>query len=408
MKKKLYITRAIKITALLLIVVLFSLVLQSYVLVHYDGNRMRLDGYYLEEKNSLDVVFIGASDIYASFAPGLAYEKFGFTSYSYATASSTAGAAKTMLKEVMRTQNPQKIVIEVNAFLYGFDNDSKISSVRNYIDNVPLNENKIEYLQSGAIPEGEEEIEYYLPLIKYHSTWNDYPEPSGKYLSQIITQHMDGSTKLKGYRTQTAFCKTAPGYPCINNTLARNDKTLSLLPEYEAKLRDLLEYCKEQELDVLFIRTPHMVDKSTYGRFKRANAVGKIIREYGFDYVNFERDSNTLAYTESDYYNIDHLNFYGSAKFTEYLGSILTEKYGVKKSELSEKQKKNWDTAAEYYHKLYDYADKYTNTEYKETGHIQTLEENKTVMGYIDNFAEKGEIPKAKVTPTNPSEEPEI
>ena len=219
---------------------------------------------------------------------------------------------------------------------------------------------------------------------------------------------MDGSTKLKGYRTQTAFCKTAPGYPCINNTLARNDKTLSLLPEYEAKLRDLLEYCKEQELDVLFIRTPHMVDKSTYGRFKRANVVGKIIREYGFDYVNFERDSTTLAYTESDYYNIDHLNFYGSAKFTEYLGSILTEKYGVKKSELSEKQKKNWDTAAEYYHKLYDYADKYTNTEYKETGHIQTLEENKTVMGYIDNYAEKGEIPKAKVTPTNPSEEPEI
>ena len=171
MKKKLYITRAIKITALLLIVVLFSLVLQSYVLVHYDGNRMRLDGYYLEEKNSLDVVFIGASDIYASFAPGLAYEKFGFTSYSYATASSTAGAAKTMLKEVLRTQNPQKIVIEVNAFLYGFDNDSKISSVRNYIDNVPLNENKIEYLQSGAIPEGEEE--YLIELV--NPIWTAQP-----------------------------------------------------------------------------------------------------------------------------------------------------------------------------------------------------------------------------------------
>ena len=103
MKKKLYITRAIKITALLLIVVLFSLVLQSYVLVHYDGNRMRLDGYYLEEKNSLDVVFIGASDIYASFAPGLAYEKFGFTSYSYATASSTAGAAKEQMSAGSRT-----------------------------------------------------------------------------------------------------------------------------------------------------------------------------------------------------------------------------------------------------------------------------------------------------------------
>ena len=408
MKKKLYISRAIKISALLLVVLCFSLLLQNYVLVHYDGNRMRLDGYYLEEKDSLDVVLVGASDVYASFSPGLAYEKFGFTSFSYATASSTAGAAKTMLKEVLRTQKPQKIVIEINAFLYGFDNETKISSVRNYIDNVPLNENKIEYLQSGAIPPGEEETEYYLPLIKYHSTWNDYPEPSGKYLSQMITQHLNGSTKLKGFRTQTAILTPEPGYPCINNTLARNSKSLALLPDLETKLRDLCEYCKEQELDVLFIRTPHAVDKTTYGRFKRANAAGNIIRSYGFDFVNFERDPKTLAYPESDYYNIDHLNIYGSAKFTEYLGTLLTEKYGVKKSDLSEKQKEKWDTAAEYYHKLYDYADKYINTEYKKTGHVQTLEENKDVMRYIDNYAEKGEIPKVKVNPSAPTEEPEI
>ena len=75
---------------------------------------------------------------------------------------------------------------------------------------------------------------------------------------------------------------------------------------------------------------------------------------------------------------------------------------------MSGKQKENWDTAAEYYHKLYDYADKYINTEYKKTGHIQTLEENKTVMGYIDNYAENGKLPKIKVNPTNPTEEPEI
>ena len=406
MKKKLYISRAIKITALLLSVLALSLILQSYVLVHYDGNRMRLDGYYLEEKDSLDVVLIGASDVYASFSPGLAYEKFGFTSFSYATASSTAGAAKTMLKEVLRTQKPQKIVIEINAFLYGFDNETKISSVRNYIDNVPMNQNKIEYLQSGAIPAGEEEVEYYLPLIKYHSTWNDYPEPSGKYLSQTITQHMEGSTKLKGYRTRTAISTPAPGYPCINHTLANNDHTLALLPDYEAKLRDLCEYCKEQQLDVLFIRTPHAVDKSTYGRFKRANAAGKIIQSYGFDFVNFERDPVTLAYPITDYYNIDHLNIYGSAKFTEYLGKMLTEKYGVKKSEMSEKQMENWDVAAKYYHKLYDYADKYINTEYKNTGHEQTLEENKDVMRYIDNYAEKGEIPKVKIDPSAPTDEP--
>lgn len=449
MKKKLYITRAIRIIALGLCVLACTLLLQRFVLVHYDGNRMRLDGYYLEEKDSLDVVFIGASDCYASFAPGLAYEKFGITSFSYATASATAGAAKTMVKEVMRTQNPQKIVIEINAFLYGFDNENKVSSVRNYIDNVPFNENKLEYLQSGAVPVDpskveqfnqpvkesttdeaqstdnteptapeveqptvpvtDDLVEYYLPIVKYHGTWNDYPEPSGKYLTQMVTQHTDGATKLKGYRTQTAKFTPDPEYPCINHTLANNNKKLALIPEYDAMLREFLQFLKDEKIDnVLFIRTPHMVDKSTYGRFKRANEAGGIIKSYGFDYINFERDPETLAYTGDDYYNMDHLNIYGANKFTNYFGTILTEKYGVKPTEKSDKQKANWDTAVEYYHRLYDYCDHYINNEYIKTGHIQTLEENKVVMTYIDNYAEKGEMPKIKVNATVPTDEPEV
>lgn len=427
MKKKLYITRAIRIAALMLSVLACTLLLQNYVLVHYDGNRLRLDGYYLEEKDSLDVVFIGASDCFASFAPGLAYEKFGFTSFSYATASATAGAAKTMIKEVLRTQNPQKIVFEINAYLYGFDNDNKLSSVRNYIDNVPFNENKLEYLQSGAVPIDpdavnqspmgdyemkvkDELIEYYIPIIKYHSTWNDYPDPSGKYFNQMITQHMDGSTKLKGYRTKTTRYKPLAGYPCINNTLANNSKTLALLPKYEQELRDLLDFIKEEGIQdkFIFIRTPHSVDKSTYNRFKRANAAGEIIKSAGFEFINFERDPETLAYPTSDYYNIDHLNIYGSEKFTTYLGNMLVEKYGVTKTEKTAKQKENWDTAVEYYHKLYNYCDHYINNEFVKTGREQTVEENSVVMKYIDNYADKGVMPEVKVNPSTPTDEPEI
>ena len=429
MKKKLYITRAIRIIALGLCVLACTLLLQRFVLVHYDGNRMRLDGYYLEEKDSLDVVFIGASDCYASFAPGLAYEKFGITSFSYATASATAGAAKTMVKEVMRTQNPQKIVIEINAFLYGFDNENKVSSVRNYIDNVPFNENKLEYLQSGAVPVDPSKVEQFnRPANDSANTQATAPTdpnataPAGsdataptdpaataKYLTQMVTQHTDGATKLKGYRTQTAKFTPDPEYPCINHTLAKNNKKLALIPEYDAMLREFLQFLKDEKIDnVLFIRTPHMVDKSTYGRFKRANEAGEIIKSYGFDYINFERDPETLAYTGDDYYNMDHLNIYGANKFTNYFGTILTEKYGVKPTEKSDKQKANWDTAVEYYHRLYDYCDHYINNEYIKTGHIQTLEENKVVMTYIDNYAEKGEMPKIKVNSTVPTDEPEV
>lgn len=405
MKKKLYITRGIKIVCLLLLVAISATILQRYILCHYDGNRMRLDGYYLEDKDSLDVVFIGASDCYASFAPGLAYEKYGFTSYAYATASNTAGATKTMIKEVMRTQSPKVLLIEVNAFLYGFDNETKTSSVRNYIDNVPYNSNKIEYLSGGNIPATEDEIEYYVPLIKYHGTWNDYPEPSGKYVTQMFKQHMNGSTKLKGYRTRTAIYNPLTDYSPINYTLENNNKTLDLMPQYEAKLREVLEFCQEEHYDnVVFLRMPHIVDKSTYNRFKRGNRAGEIISEYGFDYINFERDPVTLAYSVKDYYNIDHLNIYGATKFTEYFGKILTEEYGVTASDLTESQKADWEEAVKYYHRLYDYCDNFINTETKVNGVEQTLEENLNVMKYIDDYAETGKMPKIEYT-TSPEEE---
>ena len=93
MKK--YLLRTVKLISLLLIVSLFTLFLQNFVLCHIDHNKLRIDGFYLEDENSLDVVLTGASELYTGFSPGLAYEKFGFTSYPYATASVTAGAALT-------------------------------------------------------------------------------------------------------------------------------------------------------------------------------------------------------------------------------------------------------------------------------------------------------------------------
>ena len=200
------------------------------------------------------------------------------------------------------------------------------------------------------------------------------------------------------------------GYPCINNTLANNNKRLALIPQYDQKLREFLQFLKDEGLSdkVIFIRMPHSVDASTYGRFKRANEAGDIIKSYGFEFINFERDPKTLAYPTSDYYNIDHLNIYGAEKFTTYFGDMLVNKYGVKPTEKSDKQKANWDTAAEYYHKLYDYCDHYINNEYVKTGHEQTLEENSVVMKYIDNYADKGVMPEVKVNPSTPTDEPEV
>ena len=142
MKK--YVLRTVKLISLFLVLVLSCLFLQNFVLCHIDHNKLRMDGFYLEDENSLDVVFTGASELYTGWSPGLAYEKFGFTSYPYSTASITAGAALTQIKEIERTQKPKLIMIEINPFIYPDDrNEKNEGSIRNFIDPVPLNQNKI-------------------------------------------------------------------------------------------------------------------------------------------------------------------------------------------------------------------------------------------------------------------------
>ena len=58
-----------------------------------------------------------------------------------------------------------------------------------------------------------------------------------------------------------------------------------------------------------------------------------------------------------DYYNYDHMNIYGSVKFTDYFGKIITEKYKVPKTVLDEKNTEQWNESVDFWHKFYDYTE---------------------------------------------------
>ena len=77
------ITRLLKILALIIPVALFVFFMQTNIFCHLDQSTERIRRFYLEEENSLDVVFMGASEVPTGFAPGLAYRDYGFTSYMY-------------------------------------------------------------------------------------------------------------------------------------------------------------------------------------------------------------------------------------------------------------------------------------------------------------------------------------
>jgi hypothetical protein len=331
------------------------LALQEFVLCRADHNRQRLKGFYLEDGKSLDVVVLGASEAYSDFAPGHAYNKCGVTGYVFATASNSILNYKSQLKNILSRQNPDVIVIELNGALYGDEEEAvKEANLRNYADNVPLDGVKLEWLGKNARGNL---AEYLCPIIKYHGTWTDFPGEM-KYQRTIIRDRLRGYNYLKGILNETTVFKNTQR--SMNDALAASANSKKPLTKVEEDgLRDLLEFCRDENLkNVVFARFPHIVVRRTFSRFERSNTVGDIVAEYGFDYLNFERDYAQTGLDETkDFYNLDHLNVYGQRKFTDYVTDILKKNYGAAPRDLTQSQKDEWQACAAAYDAYYSYSD---------------------------------------------------
>lgn len=353
MKKN--VLRIVKILSLVIAVALTLGLLQEFVLVHADHNRERLKGFYEESSDTLDVVILGASEVYSDYAPGYAYAYSGVTGYLFATQANSILNYKSQLKNILSRQDPDLIVIELNGAVYGDEEEiTKEANLRNYVDNVPLDAVKLEYIRDNVT---ENQIEYLFPIMKYHGTWQDLPE-QGKYIKTIIQDRQRGYNYLKGILNETGIYQSAEiSYNSSLPELADSKKPLTAIEE--KGLRDLLQYCRDEGLEnVVFARFPHIVVTRTYERFERSNTVGDIVAEYGYDYLNFERDIALTGLDEkNDFYNLDHLNIYGQKKFTAYLTDYLINHYGLSAHERSEQDKAEWDACARYYDAYYRYSD---------------------------------------------------
>lgn len=344
---KLYVLRTVKLAALFLLVAVTAGFLQEYVLCHADHNRERLKGFYLEEENSLDIVFMGASEVYSDFSPGYAYDKHGVTSYLFATQANSMLNYKAQLKNILSRQNPDLIVIELNGALYDNDGETtKEANLRNYSDNVPMDLIKAEWIYDYIAENAEE---YAFPILKYHNTWVDFPDKM-LYQKTVAEEKLRGYCYLKGILNEAAVFKNTQR--SMNDMLAKSANSKRPLGALEEQsLRELLQFCRDENLtNVVFARFPHIVVRRTFNRFERSNTVADIVSEYGFDYLNFELNYEQTGLDENkDFYNLDHLNVYGQRKFTDYLMDYLKSNYTVNARAQSDGQRKIWGECADYY-----------------------------------------------------------
>ena len=309
----------VRVIAFLLVAALLYGALSRLLAVNDATEQQYVHSFYLEPKNSLDVMILGASETFTDYCAPLAWQHAGFTSYPLAVSAAQGTMYPSMLREAARRQTPGVYVVEVNGFLYTAEERDEFShaALRKWIDTIPLSANKLDTIRT-CIP-AEKRSTYYFPLLKYHTFWK-------------CAGDIRRSLSLQQQARSVGYSYTKP-FLSISMFLTETDEIPVRQQELDAfneqSLRTFCETAKKLGIqNVLFARFPHRTVIENYDAvFAELEAV---VQEYGYDFVNFDTQIDAIGLDPlSDFANAEHLNVFGAEKFTPYLADYLTTHYDL-------------------------------------------------------------------------------
>jgi len=289
----------------------------------------RFKEFYSQPINSLDAVYIGSSGVDNFWSSPLAWEEYGITVFPFSSDAQPTAAAKYLIKEGRKTQKNALYIIDLRAVRAP---DISEGEIRKVTDNMRLSLNWYDAVtaltETANIPL-KDRLPYYISQMKYHDRWSELT--SADFTNEI--------TYLKGSQV---IDKTVEQKVLSGPTGER-----APIPEFQQKvLTDLLDYCKQEKLNVLFIVSPMLLDKEAKMQY---NYVGDEVKKYGFPFVNFSDQIEDMNLDLStDFYEADHVNMKGQIKYTRYFAKYLVDHYSFS-DKRSEASYASWDESYRNY-----------------------------------------------------------
>lgn len=289
------------------------------------------DVYAKEPQNSMDVLYMGGSAAYGGWNPAVIYAESGLTGYVMAGSMQPASVTYWYLKQALKTQRPQLVMLEGKSLLYG-----------EYTDYMELN---IHYMPWGvervmATVEGaprEDWLNLFFDLYTNHERWKELtPGDFKKVLVPPITSPNKGYTALTG----TIPLGTEPDVEAMPISEE----------QYKTNLRcfkRIVDLCEEEGIDLIVTINP------TYRQFTDA-VFDRVERDVlslspNIRFVNWANAFAEMGLEPQQHlYDLGHLNIAGAKLFSAYTGAYL-KALGYAPREQTEENRRAWEEAVEYW-----------------------------------------------------------
>jgi hypothetical protein len=304
---------------------------------NHPYENMRL---FLKEKpGSLDAVFIGSSAVHRFWLPLYGWAQHGLAVWNYSVDHMPAEAIKYMMIEGRKTQPDALYIVCLNVF--GKDEDDvTVDRIHRLVDYLPMSLNRIQMTE--ALCRGKDisfldRLEYYFPIIRFHTRWDN--------LSELVYEAQNYDYKSSSHNS--SFNKDILD---VSGLYRVYDTEMSAAEDLTVILDDLLDYCDEKKERVLFVKMPQVMEEEDQARL--ANIQSRV-EERGYPCVDFLKGSDDLLldYTQ-DFYNKKHTNVHGALKVSDALSTYLFEHYDLK-DKRGQAGWESWDACADKYMNSY-------------------------------------------------------
>lgn len=328
-------------------VVLFNYV-QSILRYKWENSEnveTRYKQYNDLDENSVDIIFCGSSDIYASMYPIVMYEEYGITGFNLGISGQTAMTEYYMLEYALEHHMPKVVVIGLCGLTVDrkCDNEAWESTYRKVVETMPdrrLKNNLIKDIVNGN--ENQTYQSFYMPLLRYHDRW-----------CELVRADFDKSLTGKEYSEYTYGA-------LMNKTIVEidenaipysDDENIEIAAEADFYLKKVVELCKENGIHCVALNPPSCLTRNEHEIAVRQ----QWCNEQEIPYIDYDIDENFKALNmdlKKDFYNEGHLNVYGGRKASIDICGKLIDWYGIQ-GNMNQNTKNSWDKNLEAYHEEY-------------------------------------------------------
>ena len=289
-------------------------------------------------KDTIDAVFVGSSHVYCGVNPAILWEDYGYSAFDMAVSGQSKEVAYHGLVELVKTQSPKVVFVDLYALTYEGAGDIEGNVHRNLLC-LPTSPNSVGLLTDYLGTEDEESRkklgDYFFRWPIVHTRYRELQK--WDYIEYPANEFLRGEAMTT--RTVAVDLSTIGTNPVQPAELSEDNL------EWLNSLKELSE--KENFRLCLFLAPCSLSDECQ----AMVDGAELYADENGITFMDLSRNKDVLALNgETDFVDNAHLNINGSEKLTKYLGSWLSENEALC-DHRSQSGYELWEKDLEYYHK---------------------------------------------------------